>query len=140
MMTVDEVFAAASKLSASDQRRLIEALRMMEPSEASHTGDYESSPADAERIVSTPEVMGGKPRIAGHRISVQDVAIWHERLGMGVDEIAHEYQLSLADVHAALSYYYAHREDIAASIQAEATRVAELQHHRSSKLRAKLSG
>jgi uncharacterized protein (DUF433 family) len=25
-----------------------------------------------------PEIAGGKPRIAGHRITVQDVVIWHE--------------------------------------------------------------
>jgi len=35
-----------------------------------------------------PEMAGGKPRIAGHRITVQDVVIWHERLGQSVDEIA----------------------------------------------------
>ncbi len=39
-------------------------------------------------VETTPDVMGGKPRIAGHRITVEDVVIWHERLGKSVDEIA----------------------------------------------------
>ena len=63
-------------------------------------------------IETTPGVCGGKPRIAGRRITVQNVAGWHEREGKAVDEIASEYGLSLGDVHAALAYYYDHREAI----------------------------
>jgi uncharacterized protein (DUF433 family) len=44
----------------------------------------------------TAGVSGGKPRVAGHRITVQDIAIWHERLGRTPDEIAAEYDLTLA--------------------------------------------
>lgn len=54
----------------------------------------------------TPGVVGGKPRIAGHRITVQNIAIWHERLGRGADEIASEYDLSLEEIYAALAYYF----------------------------------
>jgi uncharacterized protein (DUF433 family) len=60
----------------------------------------------------TPGIAGGKPRIVGHRITVQDIAIWHERLGHSADEIASEYDLSLADVYAALTYYFDHRTEI----------------------------
>jgi uncharacterized protein (DUF433 family) len=67
-------------------------------------------------IESTPGVMGGKPRIAGRRITVQDLATWCVRLGRGVDDIATEYELSLAEVHAALAYSYDHREEIDRSI------------------------
>jgi uncharacterized protein (DUF433 family) len=52
----------------------------------------------------TPGIAGGKPRIAGHRITVQNIAIWHERMGKSADEIA-EYDLTLGDVYAALAYY-----------------------------------
>lgn len=31
---------------------------------------------------------GPKPRIAGHRIRVQDVVIWYEKLGLSPDEVA----------------------------------------------------
>ena len=63
-------------------------------------------------IVATPGTLGGKPRIAGRRISVEHIAIWHDHLGKTVDEICAEYDLSLAEVHAALAYYYDHRTEI----------------------------
>jgi uncharacterized protein (DUF433 family) len=67
----------------------------------------------ADRIVSTPGVRGGKPRIAGHRITVADVAIWHERLGMCPDEIVFEHPtLTLSDVYVALAYYFDHRVEV----------------------------
>jgi uncharacterized protein (DUF433 family) len=75
-------------------------------------------PADRVRIVSTPGTCGGRPRIDGHRITVEDVAIWHERLGMSPDEIVSAYpSITLSDVHAALAYYYEHREQIDAAIR-----------------------
>ena len=71
-----------------------------------------------DRILSTPGIRGGKPRIAGHRITVSDVAIWHERLGMSPDEIVSEYPtITLSDVHAALAYYYDHRDEVDREIQ-----------------------
>ena len=48
----------------------------------------------------------------GRRITVQDRGISHERLGRSADEIAAEYDLTLADVYAALAYYFHHREEI----------------------------
>jgi uncharacterized protein (DUF433 family) len=48
-------------------------------------------PVIKEHIEITPGVCGGKPRIAGHRIRVQDIAIWHEQMGMSPDEILHHY-------------------------------------------------
>lgn len=41
-----------------------------------------------EHIVITPGVKSGRPHIAGHRISVQNIVIWHEWQGLSVDEIA----------------------------------------------------
>ena len=61
-----------------------------------------------QHIECTPGVVGGKPRIAGHRLTVQNIAIWHDRLGLSADEIAGEYDLPLADVHATLAYYFDH--------------------------------
>ena len=65
-----------------------------------------------DHIQSTPDTAGGKARIRGRRITVQDIAIWHERLGKSADEIATEFDLTLADVYAALAYYFDHREEI----------------------------
>ncbi|MGA2066364.1 MAG: DUF433 domain-containing protein [Thermoguttaceae bacterium] len=70
-----------------------------------------------EHIEITPGVAGGKPRIAGHRITVQDIVVWHERMGRDADQIAAEYDLTLADVYAALAYYFAHREEIDRSLE-----------------------
>jgi uncharacterized protein (DUF433 family) len=56
---------------------------------------------------------GPKPRIAGHRIRVEDVVIWHEQQGMSADEIVREYPtITPADVYAALAYYYDHRDEM----------------------------
>lgn len=60
----------------------------------------------------TPGVCGGKPRIAGHSIKVQHVAMWHLRDGLSADAIADQHGLRLADVYAALAYYFDHREEI----------------------------
>ncbi len=57
-----------------------------------------------QHIEVTPGITGGKPRIAGHRITVLNIVVWHERIGKSADEIAAEYDLTLADVYAALAY------------------------------------
>ena len=69
-----------------------------------------------QHIEITPDVACGKPRIAGRRITVQNIVIWHERMGMIPDEIATEYDLTLAEVYAALAYYFDHRAEIDQSI------------------------
>lgn len=93
-----------------------------------------------QHIETTPGVAGGKPRIAGHRITVQNIVVWHERMGMSADEIATDYGLTLADVYAALAYYYDHREEIDASIRADEAFVAELRKRTPSKLKEKIGG
>ena len=63
---------------------------------------------------------GPKPHITGHRIRVQDVVIWHEKLGMTPAEILEAYPgLTLADIHAALAYYWDHHDAIEQMIAAE---------------------
>ena len=64
----------------------------------------------------SPGFAGGKPRISGSRITVADIAIWHLRMGKSVDEICSEHDLAMADIHAALAYYFDHRDDIDRSI------------------------
>ena len=93
-----------------------------------------------QHIEATPGVAGGKPRLAGHRITVQNIAIWHERMGISADQIAAEYALDLADVYAALAYYYDHRAEIDGAIRADDAFVAELRRRTPSKLSEKLGG
>ncbi len=82
----------------------------------------------ARRIISTPGTRGGKPRIDGHRITVQDVVIWHERMGMSPDEIVSSFpSITLTHVHAALAYYFENRELIDADIRADDAFAAEIE-------------
>jgi len=40
---------------------------------------------DRPFIEAIPGISDEKSRIAGHRITVQDMAIWHDRIGKSVD-------------------------------------------------------
>ena len=84
-------------------------------------------PVIAEHIEITPGTCGGKPRIAGHRITVQNVVIWHDQMGMSPDMIVATYPtITLADVYAALAYYHDHRDEIRARMKADEEFIAEL--------------
>ena len=93
-----------------------------------------------QHIDVTPGVTGGKPRIAGHRITVQNIVIWHDRLGLSADEIAGEYHLTLGDVYAALAYYSDHRQEIDQTIQEDQGFAEALRKAGPSKLWEKLKG
>jgi uncharacterized protein (DUF433 family) len=72
-------------------------------------------------IVKTPGVRGGKARIDGTRICVVDLVHLLKR-GLGPDEMRSYYsdrQLTLAEVHSALAYYYDNVDEIEAEIAAE---------------------
>lgn len=91
-----------------------------------------------QHIQITQNVRGGKPCISGTRIAVEDVAVLHLRVGQSVDEIAATYDLPLAAVHAALAYYYDHRDEIEARMQADDAFVAEFRRQNPSLLQEKL--
>lgn len=91
-----------------------------------------------QHIEATSDVMGGKPRIAGRRIAVQNIVIWHERMGMSADQIATDYELSLADVYAALAYYFDHRSEVDHDIEESGAFIAALRQQTPSKLKEKL--
>lgn len=86
----------------------------------------------------TADVRGGRPRIAGRRITVDDIAIMHFRLGLSVDEIAGKYQLAHADIHAALAYYYDHKDDVDQRIESDDAFVEAFKRDNPSKLQEKL--
>ena len=74
----------------------------------------------------TPGTCGGRARVAGHRIRVQDIVIWTEQ-GRSADQIVADFpQLSLADVYAALAYYHDHREEIDRQIREDEDLVARM--------------
>lgn len=69
---------------------------------------------EAAHIVQTPEVLGGKPRIKGRRISVDFLYQRVEEAGIDPHEVAEQHDLNVADVYRALAYYHEHPEEMAA--------------------------
>jgi len=89
----------------------------------------------SEHIEATPGICGGRPRISGHRIRVQDIAIWHEQMGLSADEIVSRHpSITLSDVYAALAYYYDHLQEIQQHIQDDEELVKEMQTQIPSKM------
>jgi uncharacterized protein (DUF433 family) len=98
-------------------------------------------PTTINHIESNPGVCGGKPCIVGTRIRVQDIYVWHELQGKTPDEIASDFpQLTLADVHAALAYYWDNREEIDKQMKEAESLVASMKQKYPSKLKEKLAG
>lgn len=70
-------------------------------------------------LVSSPDVCGGRLRIEGTRITVNQIAVLYKQ-GLSPEEIADQYShLNLARVYTALAYYHANREQIEADLIAE---------------------
>lgn len=70
-------------------------------------------------IIRTPDIRGGRPRIAGTGITVRRIVGWY-KLGLSPEEIADRIgHLTLAQVHAALAYYHVNQEEIEADIASE---------------------
>ncbi len=91
-----------------------------------------------QHIVQTPNIVGGKPRVAGHRITVQNIVIWHEHMGYSIDEIGAQYGLTLAEIYSALAYYYDHKTDIDQAIADSETFAEELRQKTPSLVAQKL--
>ena len=92
-----------------------------------------------EHIVQTHGIAGGKPRIDGHRITVQNIVVWHEHLGFSVEEIANQYNLSFSEIYAALAYYFDHKDEIDKSIDNSIEFAENLRIQTPSKLVQKLN-
>jgi uncharacterized protein (DUF433 family) len=80
-----------------------------------------SAPVEIGSLITrTPGICGGRPRIAGTGVSVRRVVVWY-KLGLAPEDIADRIgHLTLAQVHAALAFYHANREEIEAALTAEA--------------------
>lgn len=78
-------------------------------------------------IVKTPGICSGQPRIAGTRIKVKHIYTWIERMGMTPAQVVSEYpHLTLAQVDAALAYYWSHQGEIQQDIENEEKLAADL--------------
>jgi uncharacterized protein (DUF433 family) len=89
-------------------------------------------------IVRTPDIRGGRPRIAGTGVTVQRIVGWY-KLGLSPEEIARRIgHLTLAQVHAALTYYHANREEIEEAIRSEEAEADRLERRHYQTARAQL--
>jgi uncharacterized protein (DUF433 family) len=91
-----------------------------------------STPTDiGTLIVRSPDIRGGRPRIAGTGVTVRRIAGWH-KLGYSVEKIADEIDhLTIGQVYAALAYYYANRDEIDADLADEASILEALERDES---------
>ena len=75
-----------------------------------------------------PSIRGGRPKIAGTGLTVRRIVGWY-KMGLSPEEIVLEYpHLTLAQVHAALAYYHANREEIEADIAQEEAAAVHWEH------------
>ena len=94
-----------------------------------------------QHIVKTTGIVGGSPHIAGHRVRVLDIVVWHEKCGFSPDQIVDLFPgITLADVHAALAYYFDNTEEIEEEFRQESSIVSETKSQYPSKVRKELGG
>jgi uncharacterized protein (DUF433 family) len=70
-------------------------------------------------LVRSPDVCGGRFRIDGTRMTVNQLVVWYKQ-GYTPEEISDQYpHLTLAQVYTALAYYHANQEEIEVDLAAE---------------------
>jgi uncharacterized protein (DUF433 family) len=92
-------------------------------------------------ITKTPGVCGGKACIDGTRVRVMDIVVLHEK-GLAPEAMLTHYSsraLTLAEVHAALAYYYDHKDEIERSFEKDERAEAEHETKREEYLRRRAS-
>lgn len=92
-------------------------------------------------ISANPKVRGGRPCIAGTGLRVTDIVMAADFQLQSVDEIATGFGITLAQVHAALAYYYANQAALDEDIRVQiATARALREQHITNGNRPLLSG
>jgi uncharacterized protein (DUF433 family) len=86
-----------------------------------------TSVAIGSLISRRPAMRGGRPCVAGTGVSVRRIAVLHN-MGTTPADIVRKYgHLSLAQVHAALTYYYAAQAEVDDDLAAEDRLAEELE-------------
>ncbi len=65
------------------------------------------------------KLFGVRARIANRNITVANIVHWYYNEGERIENIALDYDLSIAQVHVALAYYHDHRTEIDTQIANE---------------------
>ena len=78
-------------------------------------------------LVSSPDVCGGRLRIEGTRITVNQIVALYKQ-GYNAEEIADQYpHLTMAQVYAALFHYHTNQEEIEADLAEEKKKAETLE-------------
>lgn len=75
-------------------------------------------------VVSTPNVLGGKPRVEGTRVGVHQIGSLIRERGWSTAAVAEAFDLTPDEIDAALTYYEANPQEMDA-ISTEANRFRE---------------
>jgi uncharacterized protein (DUF433 family) len=88
-------------------------------------------------LTQSPGICDGRPRVAGTGVSVRRIAGWY-KMGWTPEEISRRIgHISLAQVHAALTYYHANQEAMEAEMAAEDAEYDRLEReHRAARAKA----
>ncbi|MCY3977132.1 MAG: DUF433 domain-containing protein [Chloroflexi bacterium] len=73
-------------------------------------------------IYRNPNIRGGRPCIVGTSLRVMDIVNAMRWDGHSPEQMAEAYQISLGQVHAALSYYYCNQAEIDADMREDEVR------------------
>lgn len=80
-------------------------------------------------LTQSPEICGGRLRIDGTRITVNQIVTLYKS-GFSPEDIADQYpHLELAQVYAAIGWYPANRKEVEASLAAELDEAERLEAH-----------
>jgi uncharacterized protein (DUF433 family) len=77
-------------------------------------------------IAMNPRIRNGRPYLIGTTVTVADVAIAKVYHNQDADGIAEWYSLTLAQVYAALAYYYEHKAELDEQIRQQIRRTEAL--------------
>src|SRR5687767_14869507 len=76
-----------------------------------------ATPLKMVQIVASDDILNGKPRLEGRRITVQQIVEYHLYAGWSLEKLENTLNLRPAEIHAALAYYYDHRDEIDQAIR-----------------------
>jgi uncharacterized protein (DUF433 family) len=91
-------------------------------------------------ITTDPDVRDGQPCIGGTGVRVTDIAMAHLFHRRTPDEISSDYDLSSAQVHAALAFYYEHKTDLDDEIRRQVKEARKLKDESGGASSSLLSG
>ena len=75
----------------------------------------------ATSLVRTPDICGGRLRIDGTRMTVNQIVVLHKQ-GLSAEDIVAQYpQRSLSEIFAVLTWYHANKDEFDEELAAEAS-------------------